>query len=295
MMVASVANLAGLFRDESQARGVWGKVLGGHSEQNLKDGFAGYDADTWGASVGADTQLQNDWVIGAAVAYASTDVDLEDFRTGDGSDITTYQLTGYGARDFGKWYVESILAYAVHDYKKSRYTGIAGIANAEYDGDQWAARVNLGLPIPLERKVMVTPIAGLEWTNLGLESYIEENAGALSLDVDRRSAERIRSSIGARMAAELELQNGTTLLPSLQATWRHDFKNDGIDTTANFAGGGTSFTTPGQDVVRNAYGVGGAVTWHKTENLSVSVQLEAEWSSGYRATAGQLLGQWRFQ
>ena len=294
VMVASVGDLANLFEPETKHRGVWAKAFGSRSDQDFADGYAGYSADTRGAAFGADTLLESQWVVGGAVSYADTDLDLENFRAGDGSEIKTYQVTGYGTRDFGNWYFESMLAYARHDYDSVRNTGIAGAATADFDGDHIAARVAIGLPIAIGDAVTVTPIAGIEASYLKLDSYSEQGGGALSMRVDGQSSNRLRSAFGAKLATAMELRNGAKMMPSVHAIWRHDFKNDGVDTTATFTGGGATFTTPGQKIESNTYNLGGAVTYQKNETFSFSVQVDGEWASGYSASAAQLVGHWRF-
>lgn len=294
VQVATVGDLGGLFTSESTRRALWTKAFASRSDQDMDAGYAGYNADTSGAAIGADTIVADGWVVGAAVSYADTDLNLEDYRTGDGSEIKSYQLTGYGTHDFGSWYLEGMAAFARHRFENVRNTGIAGVASADYDANQYGARVTAGYPVALPGKLTVTPMAGVEADRLTQESYTEQGGGAVALQVNEQKANRVRSMVGAKLATARTLGNGVTVRPSVHAAWRHEFRNDGIDTTATFTGGGAAFTTPGQDLPRNRYNVGAALTFQKSERFSVSVQLDGEWASGYNAASGQVVGQWRF-
>ncbi len=292
--VATIGDLGGLFDAETTRRALWAKAFASRSNQDMDHGYVGYNADTRGVAIGADTLVSDASVIGAAVSYADTDLSLEDYRVGDGSEIKSYQITGYGTRDFGQWYLEGMVAFARHRYQNVRDTGIAGVANGDFDADQYGARITAGYPVAIHGNLTITPIAGIETDHLRQGSYTEQGGGALALHVDGQSATRARSMIGAKLATARTLRNGITLRPSLHAAWRHEFKDDGVDTTATFTGGGAAFTTPGQDLVRNRYNLGAAVSFQKTERFSLSVRLDGEWASDYAAASGQVVGHWKF-
>ncbi len=292
--VATIGDLGGLFNAETRRHALWTKAFASRSDQDMDAGYAGYNAKTHGIAIGADTLVSAAGIIGAAVSYANTDLDLEDFRVGDGSAIESYQLTGYGTHDFGQWYLEGMVAYARHQYENVRSTGVAGIANADFDASQYGARITAGYPFKIRDKVTVTPIAGIETDHLKQDGYTEQGGGALALQVGEQSATRVRSVLGAKLATAHTFHNGMTVTPSLHAAWRHEFKDQGVDTTATFTGGGAAFTTPGQALAANRYNLGAEVSFQKTERFSLTVQLDGEWASGYAAASAQVVGQWRF-
>lgn len=295
LKVASSGDLAGLLdADGSRKRSVWMKGFGAHDNQDRQAGAAGYDSTTWGMTFGTDTLLDNDWVVGAALTYAQTDVSMNDFRSGDSTDINVYQATAYASRNFGKWYLDGMTAYARQQYDSSRNTTVSGVANADFDGDQLAARVNAGWPFALNDSTTLTPMAGLEWNRLKQDGYTETGAGALSLTVQNESASRVRSVLGVRVSTQAELSNGVEVTPSAHLNWRHDFNNDGLSSTASFTGGGAAFVTPGQDLASNTYNLGAALVFRKSSDFTFTLQLDGEVASGYRSVAGQAVGQWLF-
>ena len=295
LKVASSGDMAGLLdADGSKKRSVWMKGFGAHDKQDQQDDFAGYDSTTWGMTFGTDTLLDNDWVVGAALTYARTDVSMNDFRSGDSTDISVYQATAYASRNFGKWYLDGMVAYAGQHYDSSRNTTVTGVANADFDGDQMAARVNAGWPFALNDSTTLTPMAGLEWNRLKQDGYTETGAGALSMTVQGESASRVRSVLGVSVSTETGLSNGVKLTPSAHVNWRHDFRNDGLNSTATFTGGGAAFVTPGQDLASNTYNLGAALVLRKSSDFTFTLQLDGEVASGYSAIAGQAVGQWLF-
>lgn len=274
--------------------GLWLQAFGSKSSQDLHASYSGFDANTSGLTIGADTLLASDWVVGSAFSYGRTDVSQQDYRNGDSSDIDTYQLTAYASRDFGLWYLDGMLGYAQQQYQTKRNTSVAGIAKGDFDGEQLLAKVEAGYPIALGKQLTLTPLAGLEWNRLELDSYHEKDAGPLALQVRGEHSERIASNLGARLEMAIDLEHGATLYPSTHARWVHQFDNDGIDTTAAFIGGGSSFVTPGQQLAEDSYIVGVGLTLQQASGSSVSLQLDTQQATARSSYAGQLEAQWLF-
>lgn len=294
IMLAANGDTSGLLSSDPSIRhSLWVKAFGARADQDLKDGFAGYRADTGGLAIGSDMLLANQWVVGGAFTFANTDVSMTDYRTGDGSKIDTYQITAYATRDFGRFYGEGMLGYAVHNYETARDTTITGIARGDFDGSQYAARLTVGMPIALPHSLTLTPLAGLEWNQLKQDGYAETGAGALNMQVQSVSADRVRSMLGAKLSTDM-LVKSYAVRPSVQAAWRHEFKNDGIDTTSTFTGGGGAFTTAGQDLEEDTFSIGVGVAVSKSDRALMSFQLDTEQASGYSAYAGQVVAQWKF-
>jgi outer membrane autotransporter protein len=293
VMLATAGDTAGLL-DAGNAKkyGFWVKAFGAHANQDQKNNFSGYTDNTYGTAFGADTLLENNWLVGAAFTYAHTGVDLHDARSGDDTNIKTYQLTAYTSHNFGTWYLDGMAAYAKHDYNGSRNTGLA-VAKADFSGDQYAARVNVGMPIAYN-DVTITPMAGLEYNHLKQDGYTETGAGALSLKVQSESKDRVRSMLGAKVAVQKDIGNGITMTPSIHAAWRHDFNRSGMDLTSTLTGGGAAFTTPGQKLAQDSLNAGAGLSFQKSKNFTFSVIVDGEEAAGYQAVSGQLVGQWKF-
>ncbi|WP_330110611.1 autotransporter family protein [Methylophaga thalassica] len=274
-------------------RHAWVKALGGKSKQDSEDGFAGADSRYHGVMGGMDFTNSSDLTLGAAFAYARTDVNMNDYRDGDGADIDTYQLTAYFNQSFERFYVEGMLTYAYQNYETKRNTHVIGVAKGDFDGDMFAARLVSGMPLYLEQ-FTVTPFFGVEAYHTRQRGYTEKGADYLSMHINSNESNRFRSLVGTKVSKEFELSDGSILTPTLQVSWRHEFKEDGITTTSSFLGGGGQFESVGQNVDRNTGSISGRVNWAKTDSLSLGVELGAEASSGYRAYNGQLYADWTF-
>jgi uncharacterized protein with beta-barrel porin domain len=294
VMLATNGDAAGLF-DAADAKkyGFWAKAFGTHGNQNQGSLFAGYTDNTYGTSFGMDTLLDNDWLLGAALTYAHTSVDMSGGRSGDDTNVKTYQITGYTSHNFGSWYVDGEAAYARQDYSCHRNTTLLGVAKGDFSGDQLAARITAGIPYNYY-DMTITPVAGLEYTYLKQDGYTETGAGVLSLKVQGQSQDSIRSMFGAKVAIEKDIGNGFTMTPSLHVAWRHAFNDSGVDTTSTFTGGGAAFTTPGQKLAQDSFNAGAGLSFQKSRDFTFAVVVDGEEAAGYKAVSGQVVGQWKF-
>lgn len=280
--------------DEALNRSFWLKAFGGKADQDGKHGYAGSDSNIIGMMAGADRMTENGWLLGAALAYAKTNVDMTGYRNGDDADIKTYQVTGYVSKSFERWYMQGMMTYAYQDYETSRNTHLTGVAKGDFGGDMYGVRLVAGMPFSLQNDMTLTPSIGIESHRINQDSYTEKGAGAISLRVGDSDATRLRSLAGLELGALKTLSDGSKLRPSLKATWKHEFNDDGMNTTASFIGGGSQFESVGQDVNRDTYGLAARLNWERTERIGVSVEVGAEKGDGYFGLNGQLMGTYRF-
>jgi outer membrane autotransporter protein len=291
--LAGAGPMNGLLDAKQLRLGAWGRVLGGHANQSAMDGFAGYKADIWGLSFGQDTRLESGTIVGAAATYTVSNAQQQDFLSGSGNSVKNYQLTAYGSRDLGHYYVDGEMSYGQQKYQTHRDTQVTGVASANFDGRIWAARVGIGMPILFKDAITVTPTASLEVQRLRQDGYSEAGADVLSLTVNSASASRVRSSLGTRVAID-DQWGSVNVRPSLHAQWLHDFKNDGIETTAAFVGGGGAFVTPGQKIARDSANLGGSLMFTVAKNVAMSMAYDVDIAKGYRNQTAQIVGKMWF-
>jgi len=280
--------------DSALKHNLWLKAFGGNANRDAKDGYAGSDDHVYGTMLGYDTTVKGGWLVGVAFGYAKTNVNMTDYREGDGADVETFQLTGYFGRSYGKWYVDGMVTYAAQEYTTARNTHLTGTAVGDFSGGLYGLRVLVGAPVSIRDNVTVTPYVGVEANRIEQRGYTESGAGALSLNVQKNSADRVRSLVGAELATRKELAGGGVLRPSTKLSWRHEFKDEGVNTTTSMVGGGGEFETAGQSINRNVYGLTARLNWERTESMNLAIEVGAETGSGYSSLSGQVMGGWRF-
>lgn len=280
--------------DAALDKTVWIKAFGGKADQSGRDGFAGSDSKILGMMAGADRTLENGLVLGVAAAYANTNVDMNDFRNGDSANIKTYQLTGYFAKNFERWFLQGMLSYAYQDYDTKRNTHLTGLARGSFNGNMIGTRIVTGMPFQITEVYTLTPSIGVEAYRINQDGFREKGAGVLSLNVGSSDADRVRSLMGLELGMLKVLADGSRLHPSLKAIWRHDFIRDGMATTSSFVGGGAQFESVGQKVNQDVYGLIAKLNWEKTERVGLAVEVGSEQGDGYDAVNAQVTGTYRF-
>jgi outer membrane autotransporter protein len=287
----AVSGLAG--GDVAPRYGFWTKAFATENRQGAKDGFAGYKGSGWGLAAGADRDFGDGLIAGLAFTYSNTSVSYRDQLQGNGAGIASYQLSAYGSQDVGPGYVEAMAAYSRQKYDSQRDTVVSGLALGNYGGDQWGLRIGGGVPYKLSADTTLVPQARLEWNQVKQNSYTETNAGALALNVAGTTADRLRSSIGAQLNHDTNLGD-VKARPFARVFWNHDFKNDGVDSTASFVGGGTSFRTAGQKIDKDSYTLGVGVNLYTRRDFTATISYDHDMASGYRAHTAQAVARWQF-
>jgi outer membrane autotransporter protein len=272
---------------------VWlmGDVITGR--QKLEDGFAGYEDSGWGVSAGVDGRLAPATTVGVAVGYSDSELKYRDQAAGNKTDVTSTQVSLYASQDVALFYLDAAIAYAWHSFEGDRNTGATGAASGDYDGHQWGFRVGGGMPIPLSPMAWITPQAHLDWDSATQDAYTESSGDTIALAVSSRSADRIRSSLGARFDLDAGL-GGLGARPFVRGFWHHDFDNDGIDTSASFVAGGAAFVTPGQEFDSDQFTVGAGVDFFSSGAFAAALVWDGTWGSSYDTHVFQAKARWIF-
>lgn len=273
-------------------QGFWLKTYGLESTQGQKDGFAGYKGSGWGVAAGLDRQFAPGLIGGVALSYSDTSISYRNQLDGNSSGAKSTQLSLYGTKTIGSAYVDAVIAYAQQKNSSSRDTVVSGIARGNFNGDQWGARLGVGLPVALGRDLSIVPQARIEWSRVHQKSYTETGSD-LALNVGSSSAERLRSSLGAQLNYDT-LVADVKVQPFVRAFWNYDFKNNGVDSVASFVGGGASFVTPGQKLDRNTYSVGAGANLFTKGNFTATVGYDFTSGDSYRAHVAQASTRWAF-
>lgn len=278
---------------EGTKTGFWIKFYGTRDQQTAKDAQSGYKGDGWGSIIGIDRELAPGLMAGIAFAYSDTGISYQSELAGNSNSVRSTQISAYGSRNFGAYFIEGIAAYAQQKYDNRRDTILNGYAYGNFAGEQWGARLNGGLPLPLSANTVITPQLRLEWNWIRQDGYKESGGNALAVSLGGNSIERMRAGIGA------QLEHGTTIAginarPYGKAFWQHDFRNRGIDAHASFVDGSSSFVTPGPTLDRNTLAVGIGISFFNRKNFTSSFGYHLTTGKSYSTQTAQASAHWTF-
>lgn len=235
----------------------WLKPFGTLSDQGMDDGIIGFGAKTYGVVAGADGVASDNLRLGAAVAYAYTDVKSDDSR--NKLDIDTYQATVYGSYSISPKTEASFQLDAGLNKNDSRriikFGGLNRMASGDFNGYSTHIATGVGHVYDVGNSTTLTPSVRLDYSLIHNESYTETGAGGLSLKVKSQTSDQFIPSVAAKVNHEF----GNGLSATANAGVGYDVLNDRNAVTASYVGGGAAFVTEGLEpspwVVRTGAGL----------------------------------------
>ena len=251
-------------------------------------GFAEAQYRTGGIVGGADLKITDSSLVGAAVAYEHTDLNL----SGDTAEnnIDTYRVSLYGSSKLDPVGVpltlDAALGYAFNDYHDSDFLPLPGSGfdqTSRHDGNELTAEAGLSQDVHIAQDLVsgaltIVPRIGVEYDNIQQNPYASTGAPAAGLDFNTNGStlDALRGTIGARADVKFTTDDGTVVTPEVRATYLHDFMDTNVALTEAFTGAPTAgFTVSGVHPGREAALVGTGVTVGFSENISATIGYDA--------------------
>lgn len=214
---------------------------------------AGFDFDSLGVTAGIDYRFTQNFILGLAFGYMSTDVDLD--MSGGGLDTTGYSVSLYGTYYIGNFYLDGVGGVGWNDYDLDRtihyairernpdgsLTGemvrVNQTAKGNTDGTWYTFGFSGGYDFQFG-SLTVGPFGQINYTKVDIDGYQEEIDGTdpgfgLALDIDSQDVESLTSALGAQISYALSTRIGV-LLPQMRFAWEHEFENDSRTIRAHF-------------------------------------------------------------
>lgn len=287
-------NNSGLSSGDAITEGnLWVKTFGSWAEQEERSGISGYDANTKGLVIGADTAVSEFARLGLAFAYAQTDLDNNSRIAPQDAQIDTFQLIGYGSYALS---ADTELNFQL-DAGQNRTDGkrhmpfADATAKADYDGYNIHAGLGIGHNIRLSEQLTFVPSARADYTWISTDSYHEKGAGALNLDVDSNDSEELLLSIDGKL--NYSLSEATVMSANIGAGY--DVIDEDSAVTSTYAGAsGAAFRTPGMDMEPWLARAGLGLTHTLAGGTEVSLRYDAEARSDFTNQGASLKARWAF-
>jgi len=291
---ASIGQLyAPVQQKQPKKYGIWLDGFCQRGDQNEDNGFAGYDYDVHGVTLGIDRMFRDRYIAGISIGYSDADIDVD--RNQGGGDIDTVYGSLYGSYYTKRGYIDAVLSYGTQDYFNKRRVVIGPIereALSDHDGDLFSAFAEGGYNIDVNTWAL-QPFASLHYLNLDEDGFTEREAGSANLIIDDRQTESLVSEFGLRVARLYEVNCGT-LIPEVSVAWNYDFDIDDRTITTAFEGApNNSFSIEGQGAENNGLTIGTGITLMNKRGLTTSVKYNGEFREGYRAHG--VIGELRYE
>jgi len=276
---------------------LWMEGFGQTAKQDRRSGIAGYDADTWGGAIGADsTNLSSNGVIGAMFSYGKTNSDSKNQNLTN-TDVDSYGFNVYGTFDVGqKAFVSGQLGYAWNDISHLRHDtdGVAGSGNnsaADYSSNQYSAKLAVGQDYTGDYGMTITPSISAAYTFLDVDGYSETGTG-VNQTVDSDTMNVLNFGVGVNAAWKMQNADGSMLKPAVHLGYAYDAIGDKVETSSFFTndpgGAANSFRTNGPDPARSRFDAGVGLTYMTAANWDLSANYNYTYKQDYDAHSGVL-------
>jgi len=195
--------------------GVWIKGFGQQATQKATKKLSGYKLNSFGGIVGVDSLLSDNFTLGAAVGYASTDIKLKTLAKTK-FDVKTWILSLYGAYEFNEsLYTKGSLTYALSNIKSNLGYNLA--RKSKSNNTAFIADVALGYKVAVADNVILAPEVGFRASTFKDGKVTIKNSNNRNiLEIKSRNGNNFQGILGARLSADLGSESAS-FTPSVHA------------------------------------------------------------------------------
>jgi outer membrane autotransporter protein len=206
----------------------------------------GYDSDISRIMLGGDYRLDDKTVIGLAFNYSTVSGTFQD---GGDFNTDTYEGILFGSlAPLENMYIEVALSYSDLKFDKTRQTSFSrtvgvgegvpvltfgGPVSADFSGSKTSLYAAFGYDYVIG-KINIGPRAGINWVTVETNSYQETGGTGLELSVMEDTKESLQGTLGVQASQTVNTNFGV-LVPQINLSWIHEFKDDQRDINARFA------------------------------------------------------------
>ena len=214
-------------------------------DRDRTDREAGFDFHTLGTTAGIDYRLTNNFILGGAFGYASTDADLD--TSGGSLDTNQYSGSIYGTYYFERFYVDGIVTIGWNTFDTKRNiiysipsttpqgvpipgmtTQVNQTANGDTDGTNYSLGVGGGYEFRSGGFAFV-PYGRLNYFKLDINGFGEsinntDPGFGLALEFHDQIVESLTTALGGQVIYAYSTQVAV-FVPQLLFEWVHEFLN----------------------------------------------------------------------
>ncbi len=237
---------AGLTRDDDSSDMLSYSAL----IRSLRGGLTG--------ELGAGTRYALSIGISDSTAHSDSYSDAARSRLG----VDSLFVTGALRHDFGNSWVAGQLQFGRDRYDSTRNAEAGGefrTAHAEFDGSHAAASFELGRRFDLGNGLFLEPSLGAAWANVKTDAFRETGGGDLSLNVESQSVDSLQSVVSLGLRKETLHEDGSHTTLGIMASWRRQFEEAPMVTSALAAYPDLTFEIGGPELPQDVISIEASV------------------------------------
>ena len=261
-------------------RGLWIEGFGRVADRDADStSVSGYDADAFGVALGVDGNVNQNVTIGASFNFANISID-SDGPSNEETELDSFQISTYASYEGEASFVTGQVGYVFGDGESVR-TGLSGPIGSDFDVSGVTAQLTAGYSLPSSGAWSLTPNAGLRFASLSQSDFTEN--GGLNLAVSSDDVQYL----DARIGADLEGNYGG-FNPFVRVGYVYDLIGDERVFNADFAGANAPFTLTTSEPAQSRFDVNTGFSINTGNSLSINVEYDGEFASGYQSHGGFL-------
>lgn len=216
--------------DEPSRLGIFASGRVATADRDATTREEGFEAGIEGLTVGLDYRLRSNLVLGGAVGYLTTDLDL--LADGGGLDADGWSLTGYGVWLGKTVYVEGVLGLGRNSFDLRRNVDLPVpfqgatrfVAEGDTDGRQWMGNLGGGWQTAFGASSL--EVSGrASYVQADLDGYTERGAGPFDLSIRDQSLDSLLVEAGLDYSYAASFGWGV-LQPVVRGSVLHEFGDD---------------------------------------------------------------------
>lgn len=266
--------------------GLWIKMLYQHGNQKERDQIIGYNNHTWGFTVGADTMITEQSMVGASVSW--TDLDVNNHVSVSKTNANSYQGTLYTAIDFNcPLFFNGYVGVAYNNYITSRnivFNDFAFFPRGHFHGLQSGAKAEVGYVFGTD--IHVIPLASLYYSHLSIRGYQETNASTTNQIINGANFDTLLGGLGIKFADDYTMNDYMLLQSEVHAMAVYDVIGDQMQLTSQFTGSGPSFITQGFTPAKASFDIGASLTLFTHYDFTLSANYDFAFKDDYTSNSG---------
>ena len=235
------------------------------------------DIDSLGITVGVDTKMDDDQILGVALRVGNTDVDVGTF--GSKVDTNALSLSLYGINSlensnflkhvFGVSYLDSDIV--------RKYEGNTDINTGDREGKQVFGSLNFGKEYE-NSDLIITPTGRIDGSYTALNGYTESGSAA-ALSYNDQDIKSLMASLGVLIDQDVDLEN-STVRSRINLEYSKEFASSSKVVTS-YVSNSESFEYQADNKNRDIYTAGLGLDFKHDQGLIISTDYERQQIKGH--------------
>jgi outer membrane autotransporter protein len=270
----------------------WVKPYGQLASLNTDKNMTGYNVDSFGLSIGVDTQsFIKDTTIGIAISYSESEVSSKDINQTE-TDVDTFQIGIYADKSLEN--NASLVGYIGYGHSENGSVrhNVGGVSNLVAEGNFESHQFILQGQVSKRfyfKDVNLTPTFFSQYMMYDPDTYKEEGAGTANLSVDYDTYNKLDIGVALELDWTKLTKDQAVFSPFVRVSYMYDLIADQIEGTNIFTGGGQRFGIKGEEPSDHNFGVGLGINYENKDSWDFGVNYDFTFSSDYKSHFGYLL------